>query len=511
MRVVQLFDQSLSTLVFPDDRRCSASEIVRSGRLLAAHLRHAGFQPGDRLAVCLPNGRRYLELIVATSVARLVLVSINTRYSESEANDLVTRSGAKLLVSQKNELLNFEEPSAKPLEDTDADPLQANDPYLVFTTSGTTSKPKMVLHNQRSIAVHGGHAAAAFGYTQQDTALLIMPFCGTFGMSSLTAALAGNATIVVADHFDASATAETIRRHNVTVVNGSDDMFHRLVEAGADLSGIRLGGYARFNTSLDGIVERSEAVGAHISGLYGMSEVQALYALRDPVGDARDRARAGGTLVAAEAAYRIVDGELQLRGPSLFAGYLAEGGTHIDGELTAKNFDNGWFKTGDAAEADSDRTFTYQTRIGDVLRLGGFLVAPADIETVLLELEAIREAQVVTVDLPTGTRPVAFVVADETFNEAVTIDHCRERMARYKVPIRVLALEAFPVTPSANGNKIQVVKLRELAAATVNETTQSFAPTPPESPTSLATAEPTTNREPLTPRTETTETETSRT
>jgi fatty-acyl-CoA synthase len=481
MRVVDLFAQSSSTITFPDSSTCGAHEIVRSGMQLASRFRDGGYQPGDRIAICLPNSRLYLEVIVACSVARLVLVSVNTRYSDHETADLVTRSGAKLFV-------NSAEALPCPVADRQTvtlDSAHADDPFLVFTTSGTTSKPKMVLHHQRSIAVHGSHAANVFGYTEEDTALLLMPFCGTFGMSSLTAALAGNTTIVVADHFDAASTGATIAQHHVTVVNGSDDMFHRLVEAGADLSSIRLGGYARFNTSLDGIVQRAEKAGAHISGLYGMSEVQALFSLRDPSGDANDRARAGGTLAAEQGEYRIVDGELQLRGPSMFAGYLAEGGAEIDQALTAKNFDDDWFKTGDAAEAETDRTFTYHTRIGDVLRLGGFLVAPADIEPVLLELSAIREAQVVTVDLPTGTRPVAFVVADETFDEQAAIEHCRQRMARYKVPVRVIPLDAFPVTSSANGNKIQVVKLRELAASTLQSeppTTTAGTTTPAPAP-----------------------------
>jgi fatty-acyl-CoA synthase len=481
MRVVDLFEQSSSTLILPDDTRCTTPDIIRSGQLRAEQLQAWGFAPGDRIAVCLPNGRLYLEMIVAAAIARLVLVSVNTRYSATEATDLVARSGSRLLIDNAQTL----EDALSSMRGTKANDTerfayiqssQQDDPFLVFTTSGTTSKPKMVLHNQRSIAVHGGHAAKAFGYNEADTALLVMPFCGTFGMSSLTAALAANATIVVTDTFDAQATGTLISKFGVSVVNGSDDMFHRLIEAGADLSGISLGGYARFNTSLDGLVARAEHVGAHIFGLYGMSEVQALFSLRDPNGNSSERCQAGGTLVSSEATYRIVEGELQLRGPSLFAGYLAEGGAQIDASLTAKNFDDGWFKTGDAAEAEDDRTFTYHTRIGDVLRLGGFLVAPADIEAVLLELPTILKAQVVTVDLLTGARPVAFVIADEGFNEEAAIAHCRERMARYKVPIRVILLDAFPVTPSANGDKIQVVKLRDLATATVNA--QPAASTP---------------------------------
>jgi fatty-acyl-CoA synthase len=472
MRVVDLFEQSSSTIVLPDDTRCTTHDVIRSAQQRAEQLRAWGFDPGDRLAVCLPNGRLYLDLLVAASIARLVVVSVNTRYSAAEVSDLVTRSGARLLIDSEKTLEEMLSEAGRPTTNNAErvallSAAQPNDPFLVFTTSGTTNKPKMVLHHQRSIAVHGGHAANAFGYTEHDTALLVMPFCGTFGLSSLTAAVAANATIVVTEKFDAKATGALIAKHGITVVNGSDDMFHRLVEADINLTGIRLGGYARFNTSLDGIVERTQQRGAQICGLYGMSEVQALFSLRDPSGNATERAKAGGTLVSAEASYRMVDGELQLRGPSLFAGYLAEGGAQLDESLTAKNFDDGWFKTGDAAEAEDDRTFTYHARIGDVLRLGGFLVAPADIEAVLLEVPSIREAQVVSIDLPNGTRPVAFVVADETFNEEAVISHCREHMARYKVPIRIISMEAFPVTPSANGDKIQVVKLRELAAAIV--------------------------------------------
>ena len=66
--------------------------------------------------------------------------------------------------------------------------------------------------------------------------------------------------------------------------------------------------------------------------------------------------------------------------------------------------------------------------------------------------------------MPTGARPVAFVVAPEGVDEAAVISHCEANLARYKVPVKVIALDAFPVTPSANGNKIQNVKLREMAA-----------------------------------------------
>jgi fatty-acyl-CoA synthase len=238
-----------------------------------------------------------------------------------------------------------------------------------------------------------------------------------------------------------------------------------LLQHGADLSSIRRGGYARFNTSLEGIVERAAASGARLTGLYGMSEVQALFAVRHPEADATTRSRAGGTLVSPRAAYRVVEGELQLRGPSLFAGYLAEGGASIDTELTSRHFDDGWFRTGDLAEPNGGRAFEYVARIDDALRLGGFLVSPAEVETALLNVPGVSAAQVVAVDRPGGARPVAFVIAPDGIDESAAIEHCRRNLARYKVPVRVITIDAFPTTASANGTKIQRNKLRRLAAA----------------------------------------------
>ncbi|MDG2233162.1 MAG: hypothetical protein P8L16_05005, partial [Ilumatobacter sp.] len=203
------------------------------------------------------------------------------------------------------------------------------------------------------------------------------------------------------------------------------------------------------------------------------SEVQALFTLRDPNGDATDRTRAGGSMASPDASYRIVGGELQLRGPSLFAGYLAEGGERVDVDLTVEHQDSGWFRTGDLAEPNGDRGFEFIARMADVLRLGGFLVSPTEIEAVLVDDSQVVAAQVVAVDMPSGARPVAFVVLNndpastsaEHFDEAAAIERCRDQLARYKVPVRVLVVDEFPTTPGPNGTKVQKAKLRQLAAS----------------------------------------------
>lgn len=462
MRVLELFDHSTSTIVLPDGDTVPAAQVARDGRELAASLRSSGLASGDRVAVQLPNGLTYLRLLIACAAARLVLVSVNTRFTEAESADVIERSGAAFVVRSVDALDSITDEGTRSgllLDDGRPD-----DPFVVFTTSGTTSRPKLVRHTQESIAQHGRNAARSLGYTESDTALIVMPLCGTFGLSSLTAALAGNCRIIVTDRFDPVVTGELLRQERVTVVNGSDDMFHRLLDAGADLSHIRVGGYARFNSSLDGITARADEQGCTLVGLYGMSEVQALFAHRSPASASADRERPGGAIVSEAAAFRIVEGELQLRGPSMFEGYLAEGGGRIDADLTDRAFANGWFRTGDAAHADDDRTFTYLSRLGDSIRLGGFLVAPAEIESALMDFDGVIGAQVVTVERPGGARPVAFLTGQPTISEASMISALRNVLAAYKIPVRIVWLDAFPTTPSANGDKIQLGRLRAEAA-----------------------------------------------
>lgn len=470
--VLDLFGSSCSEVLFDDGSTVAVATLADDGCRVAASLAARGLEAGDRIAVWHLNGLPYLRMLAACAAGGFVAVSINTRYSATEAARLIRRSGSRLVVVDRArrplvpdgvDALGGDDVDAMRMQPA-AEPVGGPDaPFVVFTTSGTTNEPKMVLHLQRSIAVHARDVARSFPMNSNDIALIAMPLCGVFGMTAFTSAVAGGASIVMPAMFDAESTGGLIAEHAVTTVHGSDDMFHRLLEAGADLASIRAGGYGRFNTSLDGIVQRCEAAGAKLLGLYGMSEVQALFAGRNPNDEVATRWPGGGRLMSPEASYRVVDGELHVKGPSLFAGYLTEGGECVDADLTDSAFEGDWFCTGDLAEPDGDRSFTYIARMGDAMRLGGFLVAPSEIEQALMEIDGVEDAQVVAVDRPSGARPVAFVIASGPVHEQAAIEHCASRLARYKVPVRVTAIDAFPTTPSANGNKIQKAKLRSLA------------------------------------------------
>lgn len=113
-----------------------------------------------------------------------------------------------------------------------------------------------------------------------------------------------------------------------------------------------------------------------------------------------------------------------------------------------------------------DGTFVYLARSGDAIRLSGFLVDPLEIEDVLKDIEGVRDAQVVGVETTGKTVPVAFVIADGSveFDEARIVEAAKAMLAAFKVPARVLPVDAFPTTESANGQKIQKAKLRAMAA-----------------------------------------------
>ena len=103
--------------------------------------------------------------------------------------------------------------------------------------------------------------------------------------------------------------------------------------------------------------------------------------------------------------------------------------------------------------------------MGDTLRLGGYLVSPAEIENVITEYKAIEAAQVVAVRVSNKMQPYGFVVAknDMEINDELLRAHCEERIAKFKVPVAFQCIAQFPTTKRPNGTKIQRAKLRQMA------------------------------------------------
>jgi fatty-acyl-CoA synthase len=479
---------------------------------LAAGLRRAGVGPSARVALWLPNGTGYLAAIFACARLGALAIHINTRFRTAEVGNLLRRSRAVAMVTDWG-FPPVDFPAifaALPAEDraavrcvfglqlppgvtqlaglpvlpldgaaAEAGPDEASGEKhcLTFTTSGTTGGPKLVLHDQQTIAGHAADVAHRIGLDAADAVLLgAPPFCGTFGNVAAMAAIAGGAHIVCLAQFDGEAAVGLIRRHRVTHVIGGDDMFGRIAAAsgGRRFDSVRFSGFGAFHSTAAASIAEAEVVGMQPHGLYGSSEVQALFS----VSEGENRLLGGGVPVSIQARLVVRDpetgstlppgssGELWIDAPSRFIEYLE------DPAATERATDaDGMFRTGDLARL-AGTGFVYEARIGDAMRLGGFLVSPEEIEAVIQAQPGVAGVQVVAASRGGADPvPVAFVrPADGVeLDEAALRARCLQQLARFKVPERIVVVEAFPIVDSPNGPKVQKVRLREMAEALLRD------------------------------------------
>jgi fatty-acyl-CoA synthase len=493
------------------DRRAFQNRVL----CVAAGLRRAGVGPGARVALWLPNGAGYLAAIFACAQLGALAIHINTRFRMAEVGNLLRRSRPVAMLTEWGFppvdfpaifaalpaqdraalrcVLGFKvSPSVTQLAglpvlsleaaaaDAGLDEATGETPCLTFTTSGTTGGPKLVLHDQQAIAGHAIDVARRIGLDAADAALLAAPpFCGTFGNAAAMAAVAGGAHVVCLAQFDAEVAVRLIRQHRVTHVIGGDDMFGRIAAAsvGCRFDSVRFSGFAAFHSTAAVSIAAAEALGMQPHGLYGSSEVQALFA----VAEGENRLLGGGVPVSSQARLAVRDpqtgntlpsgasGELWIYAPSRFIEYLE------DPAATERAIDaDGMFRTGDlACLAGTD--FVYEARIGDAIRLGGFLVSPEEIEAVIQAQPGVAAVQVVAASRGVADPvPVAFVqpAAGAEVDEASLRARCLEQLARFKVPERIVVVESFPIIESPNGPKAQKLRLREMAQAILREERQ---------------------------------------
>ncbi|MEK9278344.1 MULTISPECIES: AMP-binding protein [unclassified Bradyrhizobium] len=493
-----------------DGTPVSRAELSRRIDQTASWLAAQGIGKGDVVAVWLVNRIEWVALLFAAARLGAIVAAVNTRYRSAEVAHLLRLSGAKLMVVESAfrsidfasilaDVAKADVPELQKLAVVGADAISAqwscarfdafdksyppivapqddvNLPVLLYTTSGTTRGPKLVAHSQATLATHAVSVAKALALSPQRHSMLAMlPFCGTFGMTGLLAFLAGGVTIHVLDAFEAAPALTILGEHGITHAFGSDEMFRRilaLTDVPRPFPRVEVLGFAAFQPGWRELAAEAEARGLPLFGLYGSSEVQALFSIGRPSDTFADRIEGGGWPMSPEALVRVrdtetgalathgVSGEIEISAPSRFLGYFNNPEATRDA-ITA----DGFFRTGDIGRLRGDGSFVYETRAGDAMRLGGFLVAPGEIEDELKACADVADAQVVAVDLKGQARCVAFVIpAGEPPQHDALVARLRERLAGYKVPARIYVVDAFPVTDSANGVKIQRTRLRTMA------------------------------------------------
>ena len=343
-----------------------------------------------------------------------------------------------------------------------------------FTTSGSTGRPKLAGHRVAAVATHAVACAEAGGWTGRSVHISALPLSGVFAYAPAMATIAAGGVLVLEPAFDVAAIVADIARHRVTHLIGGDDIVGRLFETPDALASLERLFIADFNgRSVPLAAEAERRVGLVAAGVYGSSELFALTSFWRPEDPAPGRWMGGGRPVSPAIVVRAGDpetgvglaagaaGELQFRGYNVVDGYLGDPARR-DTVLTA----DGWFRSGDLGTVRPDGSFEYLCRAGDALRLRGFLVEPAEIESRLIEHPAVAEAKVVGLRPAEGeTQAIGFAVLKAETTPAELLAWCAATLARHKVPHALHVIEAMPVTAGVNGTKVRASTLREWAAA----------------------------------------------
>lgn len=352
-------------------------------------------------------------------------------------------------------------------------------PVHAFTSSGSTGRPKLILHSQRGLLFHADAAARSFGFNAGDAVILgALPLCGVFGFNTLLAGLAAGRPVILQPAFSAVNALELIQANDVTHLTASDTMLRLMLDAipaGKEDSygSWREAAFGNFTAgNPQDIIDAGTRLSKKFFQTYGSSEVMALVTYPAEGSGPERWVLGGGQPISAAINIRIRDvdgrqaplggqGEIYLKGKSLAVGLLRDGVI----EPVLKD-DDGYFGTGDLGYLLSSRDVVYLSRLGDALRIGGFLVSPREVEEFLESLPHIEQAQYVAVDSDRGLVPVAFVTsATVTGSEETDIlAACVGQIAAFKTPKRVIFVEGFPVISGANGDKIDRKLLRAMAA-----------------------------------------------
>jgi malonyl-CoA/methylmalonyl-CoA synthetase len=441
---------------------------ARASRMAAA-LSARGLTSGDRLALYLPNRIEYVDLFLACTRLGVIVVPINVLYRERELRHILTDAAPHALVLENPEWdrssMASWEVEVWPVDDLAHDalrrqpavpdaPLSPDTPAAIVYTSGTTGAAKGAVLTHGSLTANARTLVDAWQITARDRFLLALPLFHVHGLGNgLHCWLLSGCRTRLLERFDHQSAAATLLDFRPTLFFGVPTMYLRLLEVeGTDApeigAGLRLcvSGSAPLAAP---VLDTFEArYGARILERYGMTET--LMTVSNPY-DGERRARTVGRPLPGVAT-RIVDsdgvevpvdveGELLVRSPTLFAGYWNRP------DATAQAFAGGWFKTGDIARRSADGYITLCGRGSDLIISGGFNIYPREIEDVIAEHPSVAEVAVAAApEARRGEVPVAYVVRKGDVDGETLIAWCRERVASFKVPRRVVFLERLPRT-----------------------------------------------------------------
>lgn len=491
--------------VIQGERTVAFAELARLVRAFARGLDRLGIAKGDVVAVQLPNTLEFVVSYLGLASRGAVMQTVHMPYRGAEIESLLAHSGAvaMICVAQQKDYaaaslalrlsgdlpklahviavgappagaIPFDELIAD-AEASDAEPkpvaVSAADPFVLLYTSGTTAAPKGVPHPSCTFLANFRLAAQELGITSADTLLCAAPFTHLYGLSALSVALCAGATSVFLPVFTPEAFANLLAHARPSVVYAGPahvaGCLNAGLLAGKDLSSVRiaiLSGAAVSPELATGI--EAALGGGKVLQLWGMTELQA-GAFTRPNDSREVRVRSAGRPAPGNELRTVREdssraapgeiGELEMRGCSLFAGYL-ENPQASAAAFTA----DGWFRTGDLASLDAEGNLRIAGRTKEIINRGGVKFNPLDVEHLMIAHPAVEMCAIIPMPDPVlGERACCFVTLRE--GQTLAFDAMQEWLARHGVskvkwPERLEVIDAMPMTPTRKVIKGALVK-----------------------------------------------------
>jgi acyl-CoA synthetase (AMP-forming)/AMP-acid ligase II len=484
------------------------AELLDVARRGAGALVAAEIQPGARVAIWAPNSLEWATAALAIAFAGAVAVPLNTRYTATEAGDIVVRSGAVAALAQ-DEFLGrrlaaeardiaggipvfslgdgrgegsdrwSDHVVAAPVSATSTEverrlrTLAPSDVSHVQFTSGTTGRPKGAMLRHQAMALTTATWVGTVGLHAGDRYPIVSPFSHIGGhKTGVLACIIAGAAAIPMPVLDVDVLVATIVDRGVTFMMGPPTMFHDLVGRVRSES-LRLD---RVRTAVTGAAAIPPTLIRDLFDVVGIRRVFTAYGLTEATGVCTLTAADDPVEIIAQTSGRPIPGvevrigdaageprppgergEICIRGLNVMAGYLD------DPAATAEAIRDGWLHTGDVGTFDEHGCLRIVDRLNDMIVVGGLNAYPAEIERVLMEHPGVAQAAVVGMpDERLGEVPAAFVVARGGALTDENLDRfCRQRLANFKVPRRFVFLDALPLNASG---KVLKPELRARAA-----------------------------------------------
>ena len=435
------------------------------------HLR--GIGPGARVGIMLPNVAQFAVAYYGVLRAGAVVVPMNPLLKAREVEFYLADSEARLVFAWHEfaaaaeagataagaetvgvtpgpfeRLLASVEPKAEVVG------MEGDDTAVILYTSGTTGKPKGAELTHANLGLNVEAAVDLLGLDAHSVVLGVLPLFHAFGQTcAMNAAVAVGATLSLISRFNASKALEIIERDRVTAFEGVPTMYVAMLHAPDsetyDTSSLRVcmsGGAAMPIEVMHGFEQR---FGCTVLEGYGLSETSPMASFNHP-----DRERKPGSIgtPVTGVEMKVVDdngndvpqgesGEILIRGHNVMKGYWRRP------EATAEAIRDGWFHSGDIGRVDEDGYFFIVDRKKELIIRGGYNVYPREIEEVIYEHPAVREAAVIGIPHPELGEEVGAAIAlkpGTTATEAEIRDHVKSNVAAYKYPRHVWFMDELP-------------------------------------------------------------------